>query len=93
MNPLEFLHREIWRVGGCTFAVRYVSGASLPEDTHGECDFAARIIAINDSMTPQMKLRTLFHELIHAACFLNESAAGVAEAMAVVLMENYEEGR
>jgi hypothetical protein len=73
-----------FRVLGITWRVLYTK---LPANTCGECDSLTQTIRINKRMGRAMQVRTLCHELMHAAG-LDEQAAGYGEMLAGILLEN-----
>ena len=82
---------------GVMFKVREVPVVNKDSLAKGEIDYLACEITIDESMPQDLKMQTLFHEIMHAICDLtgnyeigeNENAVqGLATAMYCVLKAN-----
>jgi hypothetical protein len=93
MDPLDLLQRPVWQAGSCMWTVVYTDDDAIlspgegGERCAGMADPTTQVIFIRMSMSPNMKLRTLFHELAHAYG-LSEDGAEAAEVAACLLLEN-----
>lgn len=87
MTVPEILARRLWLVHGVAWRVEMVDSVDA-DGSVGECRYFDQIIRIRRGMSDHMTLRTLWHELAHAAGSEDETMAGHWEGMAMVIEEN-----
>ena len=83
----KILAKETWRAGGVEWVVTFVERVD-EEGSCGACRDATQIIEIRNDMSPEIKIKTLFHELGHAVGDSDEGWSTLFELMTAVLLDN-----